>query len=312
MEIKIVFVFIILLLSVMPVDAADLNPQDAGEGMIKGGFDLIIISAADGLNSIWKDNMFSNGFNNNTNVSKQYGATRSAIFTFVSVNPQPATIEPIAAFEKKTVYVWAFLVFLFIFWTPIRNVLARANYSTYSSAFGDTDFSDSKYVGTLILLLASYFAPQFITFVLDICTVISQYAMLNVLDYIEPSLENAWVYLFMAIVEFGLSIFFVIRPWIIDVVYAASRLLAVWYFVGIWRGESSWVWQRFFKIVSLQPVCIFVACVFLIGIKWAGMENGAGGYLIMFAILFYLCYKWTVGDFNLPSKIGRLAFRRGL
>jgi hypothetical protein len=141
---------------------------------------------------------------------------------------------------------------------------------------------------------------------------LSSYAMMNILDYIAPSLENAWMYLFMAIGEAFVAVFFVIRPWIIDIVYAASRLLAVWYFMGIWRGEAEWVWNKYFKILLLQPVCIFVSCGCLIGIKNAGMENSAGPYFIMFLFIAYINYKWMFGNFGLHtvSRLTRYAYMK--
>jgi len=225
------------------------------------------------------------------------------------VNLQPNQIDAVQKIEDKTTPIWILIVVLYIFGNPIRNVLARAGYDTYSNAFGNPNLSDEKYIGTVILLILSYATPNVVLLLIQFCTIISQYFMLNVLDFIEPSLSNAWLYLFMALGEALLAIFFIIRPWVICIVYSVCKFLAVWFLIGIWRGEVSWIWMRFFKIMTLQPVCVFIACVCIVGIQWAGMGSSTGAYIIMFILLFYVCWKWMVGSFDLPARLGKMAIR---
>ena len=302
---KTVFVLIILLFSISIVSAAEgPSPEDAGAGMIKKGIDMVIMSLADALNQLWQGNMFSEDFNNNSNITEERGATLSAILTLVSANPNPQNIEPLEKFKDSTKYIWVFVVSLFIFGNPMINKYARALPDTYHSAFGDRYVSDEKFIGTTFLLIASYYAPHFVLMFLDISTALSKYFMLNVLDYIEPSLENAWMYLFMAIGELLLAAFFIIRPWAIDIFYGASILFALWYFLGIWREEAKWAWEKFFKITLMQVVCVFVACVCIISIKWAGLELVAGPYVIMFVFIAYICWKFLFGNFGLSAIKG--------
>jgi len=54
MDIKALAVLFVVLLSIVPVSAADLNPQDAGANMVQAGFDLVIRSLADGITSLWQ------------------------------------------------------------------------------------------------------------------------------------------------------------------------------------------------------------------------------------------------------------------
>lgn len=314
MNLKIITVLLILLFSIGTVHAEEgPTPEEAGAGMIKMGLDMMIMSLANALNSLWQGNMFSEDFDENQNITEERGATLSAILTLVSANPNPQNVEPIETFKNRTKYVWALLVACFIFGNPVINTYTRSHPETYRSAFGDRYISDEKFVGTTFLLMMSYYAPHFVLIVLDLTTALSKFFMLNVLDYIEPSLENAWMYLFMAIGELLLAAFFIVRPWAIDIVYGSSILLASWFFLGVWREEARWVWNKFFKITFLQTVCVFVTCVCIIGIKWAGLEFTGGVYVLMFAFIAYICYKFMFGDFGLSTLKGtaRLAiFKR--
>jgi hypothetical protein len=291
----------------------DYSAQDVGAGMFQKGMDLVIYEAADGISSIWKDNFLSQELKANQNITDEYGASRGLIFTFITMNPHPDQVEPIKKFEENTIATWAFLFIVFAFGMPIRNVIARASHSTYSNVFGEMDLSDNRYIVGAVLVISAFFAPKLVLLSIDICTTVSKYAMLNVLEYIAPSTENSFLYLMMAIGETLTAVFFVVRPWIIDIVYAASRLLAVWYFLGIWKEEVTWIWSKYFKVLLLQPVCIFVTCACIITIKWAGMENMPGVYIILFLFIAYINYKWMFGNFGVRtvSRAARYStFRR--
>jgi hypothetical protein len=310
MDLKALAVLLLVLLSIIPADAA--TEQDAGANMIQAGFDLVIRSLADGLKMLWSDNGTLKAYENNTNVTQRYGETRSSIMTFVSVNMEPDKIKPVQDFEGKTTPVWLLLVVFYILGNPIRNILARAGYNTYSDIFGRPNLSGEKYIGTVILLALSYATPNLFLVIIQACTIASQYFMLNVMDYIEPSLGNAWLYLFMAIGEALLAVFFIVRPFVICIVYSVCKLLAVWFLIGVWRGEITWIWSRFFKILTLQPVVIFVTCISIVGIQWAHLDQSPGAYIAMFFLLFYICYKWMTGNFDLPGRLTRLAVRSAL
>lgn len=251
MDLKPLAVLFVVLLSVIPVSAADLNPQDAGANMVQAGFDLVIRLLADGLRMLWADNGTLKALDNNTNVTQKYGETRSSIFTFITVNVEPDKIKAVQDIEDKTMPIWLLLVIFYILGNPIRNILARAGYQTYSSNFGSPNLSSEKYVGTVILLIMSYATPNLVLVFLQACRIISQYFMINIMDYIEPSLENAWLYLFMMIGEAFLAVFFIVRPFVICIVYAVCKLLVVWFLIGLLRGEITWIWTRFFKIMTL-------------------------------------------------------------
>jgi len=315
MDIKALAVLFVMLLSVVPVSAVgntSLTVQDTGAGIVQAGFDLVIRSLADGLRMLWADNSVLKAYDNNTGVTKKYGETRSSIFTFITVNTEPDKIKALQDIENKTTPIWLRLVVFYIFGNPIRNILARMGYQTYSNAFDIPNLSGEKYVGTVVLLILSYATPNLFLVFLRTCTVVSQYFMLNIMDYIEPSLDNAWLYLFMMLGEALLAIFFIIRPFVICVVYAVCKLLVVWFLIGIWRGEVTWIWSRFFKIMTLQPVTIFITCICIVGIQWANLGDSPGAYIGMFFLLFYVCYKWMTGNFDLPGKLTKLAVRSAL
>jgi hypothetical protein len=281
--------------------SVDYSESDYGASMVQKGLDLAVISLADGIASIWKDNRATNEFNKNSIVTEEYGATRGAIFTFVTVNPEPDKIGPIQKFESESKAVWAFLVCVFILGFVMFANIARANKSAYSYSLGDHDFSDSRFIGGSILCMAAYLAPKAVLVSLDLCTALSQFAMLNVLDYIEPSLENAYLYFMMTLGETLVAVFFIVRPWIIDIAYAASRLVVVIYFMGFFQDEIRWAFSKYVKVLLLQPVCIFFSCVCLIAVKWAGMENASGAYIIMFLFIAWINYKWMFSNFGVST-----------
>ncbi|MDD2286443.1 MAG: hypothetical protein PHQ11_13725 [Paludibacter sp.] len=284
----------------------DYSSQDVGASMIQKGIDACVLSLANAVGSVWKNNSVSEAFEDNSNVTNEYGATRGAIFTFITENPEPDNIEPISNFESNTKAEWAFLVCIFILGFVMVANIAKANQGAFNHALGDHDLSDSRFVGGAFLCMASYFAPKLVLLSIDVCEIISKFAMLNVLDYIEPSIENAWMYLFITIGEALVSIFFIIRPWVIDIFYAASRFLAVLFFMGLFVDEIRWVVSKYIRVLLLQPVCIFVACICLIAIKWAHMEDATGAYIILFLFVAYINYKWMFGNFGM-STIKRVA-----
>lgn len=276
----------------------DYSSQDAGASMIQKGIDSCVLALANAIGDIWKNNSVTNALDENSNVTEEYGATRGAIFTFITENPEPDKIEPIANFESNTKAEWAFLVCVFILGFVMVTNVSKANKGAFNHALGDHDLSDSRFIGGAILCMASYFAPKLVLLSIALCEVISKFVMVNVLDYIEPSVENAWMYLFMAIGEALVAVFFIVRPWVIDIVYAASRFIAVLFFMGIFTDEIRWVVNKYVKILLLQPICIFVACICLIALKWANMEDAAGGYLVLFLFVAYINYKWMFGNFG--------------
>jgi len=210
---------------------------------------------------------------------------------FMTINPEPQNIPEIAEFEKNSYYTWGILVVIFIFGMATATTIAKTNYQAYSKVLGERDLSEERFIWGSVMCIIAYFTPYYVLATLDLCTVISQYAMMNVLDYIEPSLDNAYMYFFMSLVDLGVAVFFIIRPWIIVIVYAASRILGVWYFSGFWHEEITWI-------------CI----------KWIGWEDGAGGYIIMFLLIAYINYKWMFSNWGLGTvtRAGKVAIlRRG-
>jgi hypothetical protein len=321
MDLKILALLFVVLMSITPAYAAQdntsLSKQDIGANMVYAGIELVVRSLADACNMLWQ--MPENGINNNfdnksikdfdqkANITANYGVTRSSIMTFVSINIQPDKIEAVQHTEERTTPIWLLLVIIYILGNPIRNILARMGYNTYNDIFGTPNLSGEKYIGTVILLIFSYATPNLVLLGNQACTMASQYFMLNIMDYIEPNLDNAWLYLFMAIGEAFLSIFFIIRPFVICIIYSICKLLAVWFLFGIWRGEITWIWSRYFKILTLQPVVILVTCICIIGLQWSHMDAVTGAYIAMFALLFYICYKWMTGNFDIPGRLVRMA-----
>lgn len=259
------------------------------------GFDLIIISFADAISSIWKNNIAVQKLGENEAVIEEYGLLRGGIFTLVSANIQPDEIEAIAEFEKNTKAEWVFLVCVYILGFVMFANIERAKRGIFASTLSKHDLSDSRFVGGAVLCMASFLAPRLILVALDVCTGVSQFFMINVMDYIEPSVDNAYMYLFMTIGESLIAIFFIIRQWAIDIVYVFSRFLVIIYIMGFFQDELLWVYSKFKKILALQPVCVGVACICLVAIKSANMEDATGAYILMFLFIAYILKEWMFG-----------------
>jgi hypothetical protein len=68
---------------------------------------------------LWADNGTLKAFDNNTNVTKKYGETRSSIFTFITVNIEPDKIKAVQDIEDKTTPIWLLLVVFYILGNPV-------------------------------------------------------------------------------------------------------------------------------------------------------------------------------------------------
>lgn len=287
-----------LLLIVLPGSAAedseDFEESDYAANIIQKGSDLIIINAADGLGSIWKNNTFTEGMNETQDVTDEYGATRGAITALVTVNPHPDQIPAIKNFEQNTKSEWIFLIAVYILSYVSASRLERSKRTIFTRALNNYDLSDNRFVAGVFACMASYAAPRVLLITYDVCTVVSKWAMIEVMDYIEPSAENAYMYFMMMIGETLVAVPFIIRQWVLDVGYAASRFLIVLFIMGFFQDEILWMWEKFKKILALQPVCVFVACIIMAAIKANGLENVGGAYVIMFFVIACFIKEWMV------------------
>ena len=282
-------------------EGTEFTKADFAAEIMKKGVDLIVIEAADGIASIWKNNTFSMGLQENQDVVNEYGATRGAITTLMVANPHPEEIEPIAKFEKEQVNEWAFLIAVFILTFLLADRAEKSKNTYFQKALVRYDLSESRFVVGVFACIASYGAPRILLFIYWVLSAVSKFTMIEVMDFIEPSAENAWLYFFMMIGETLVGVPFLIRHWVMDLAYAVCRLVVVIFVMGLFQDEILAMWRRFKLILIMQPVCVFVACAIIAIIKAYHAEDSAGLYIILFGMVAY-----TIKELLLPGKVAAM------
>lgn len=297
-EILIFAAFFVLIGCLMhPVAAAsdqNFSNEDYATSIAQKCSDGVIVHIADGIGSVWKNNTFSQSYNESSDVTEEYGATRGAITALVTAKAHPDQIDTIKKWDENSKNEWAFLVCIFIFTFLIVNKVKRTKELAFSKVLSDYDLSSNRFVFGVLACIGSYAAPRAVLLLDDICSVISKYAMVEIMDFIEPSTQNAIMYLCMMIGELLVAVPFIIRLWVIDTVYAASRFLVVLYIIGICQDQIVWIWIKFKRILEIQPVCVFAACIMLAAIKAEHMETNPASYVILFFVIAYIIKEWMV------------------
>ena len=293
--------FMFLLLS-FPAGAQEnsFTEEDYAANIIQKGSDLIIIKAAEGLASIWQNNTFSQGFEENQDVTDEYGATRGAITALIVTNPHPDQIPAIKKFEEESKAEWAFLIAVYILTYVYAVRLERSKRKYFTRALKNYDLSENRFVTSVFVCIASYAAPRALLIAYDVCTAVSKWAMIDVMDYIEPSADNAWMFFWMMLGETFVAIPFIIRHWVLDIAYAAVRFLIVLFMIGLFQDEIIWMWEKFKRILTVQPFAVFGTCVMLAAIKTSNMEDMGGAYAIMFFVIALFIKEWVF-----PGRITR-------
>jgi|GEM_PF-4775115 len=296
---KILISFLCLMLlsiAIHPAAAAEDNytNEDYAVSIAQKCTDGVIMHTADGISSVWQNSTFAMAYNDSSDVTHEYGETRGAITALVTAKPHPEKIETIQKWEENSKNEWAFLIVVYIFSFMLVNRVRRTKQTAFTKALSDYDLSDNRFIFGVFACIASYAAPRAILILSDICAAVSKYAMIEIMDYIEPSTNNAIMYLFMMLGEAFVAVPFIIRLWVIDTMYAAARFLVVLYIIGICQDEIAWIWEKFKKILAIQPVCVFVSCIMLAAIKAEHMEANPGAYAILFFTVAYVIKEWMV------------------
>jgi hypothetical protein len=287
-------------------EGTDYTKADYGASIVSKGADLIVLNVANAIGIIWQNNTFSKEFTEQENLTNEYGATRGAITSLMIANPHPEEVKPIKKFEEDSRAEWAFLICIYILSFVYASRLEHSKNHYFQRALSNYDLSENRFITGVFVCIASYVAPKVVLFLIDISSAVSKFAMLSIIDYIEPSTDNAYLYLMMMIGETIVAVPFIIRQWVLILAYAISRILIVLFIMGIFQDQILMAYEKFKLILALQPVCVFVACGIMLIIKWYGLENVTGMYIIMFLVIAYLIKEWLF-----PGPVNR-AISRGL
>lgn len=264
-------------------------------GGFETGFENVLIKAADAIGSFWKNSLVKHKADENGKVIDEYGNVRGGIFVGVTENVEPDKIGPVAEFQQKTKSDWALAVLVFLFGYTFAAKIQKTKSEVFEHALGNYDFSESRYIISSMLAVGSYIAPKCVILYVEIISYLSQRFMLPVMDYIEPSAENAFMYFFMTIGETLVGGGFLIRQWVITAAYAVASFLLLAYVYG-WQREKLkelFTWTR--KIIDLQLIAVATSSFCLIHIKWFNLENVGAPYLLMFLFIAYVMKNYLVG-----------------
>lgn len=273
----------------------EYTKSDWFAGGVETGFENILIKAANAIGSVWKNSLVKHKVDENGQVIDEYGNVRGGIFVGVTENVEPDKIGPVSDFQKKTKADWVLAVFVFLFGYTFAAKIQKTKNEVFAHALHNYDFSESRYVISAMLAVGSYMAPRAVILYVEIISYLSQRFMLPVMDYIEPSAENAYMFFFMTIGETLVGGGFLIRQWVITAAYALASFLLLAYVYG-WQREKLrelFTWTR--KIIDLQLIAVATASFCLIHIKWFHLENIGAPYLVMFLFIAYVMKNYLVG-----------------
>lgn len=264
-------------------------------GGVETGFENMLIKAVDTANSAWRGSLVADKVDENKAVIDEYGNVRGGVFIGVTENVEPDKNPDIQKFVTGTEAEWFWLVLTYLFGYTFAARIKRQTNVLFDQALKDYDLSDSRFVCGFGLCLASYSAPRLVIIAVEVCSRISQVFMLQVMDYIQPSADNAFMYIFMGVGEAVIGIPFVIRQWIITAVYATCRFLIVAFAIGIFKPELIRAYEYFKKILAIQPICVGLASFCLICIKTTHTETIGLPYAIMFITIAYILKNFMFG-----------------
>jgi len=241
-----------------------------------------------------------------------FGLSRGFIFSLVGYNINPEKIPIAKDYNDKNQNVAVILAVLFIIGEGLASSAAASNYPAYRNVFGEKDFSQKKYVGGGIAMIAGISASWIFRGIMIIIDLINAYMMIQVMDAIKPSLDNGLMYLFMCIIELVLAIFFMYRQVLIGAMYIASPLYGVMWASGYMKEFIDSIGDKFVRALIMQPLCIFVTCVAIVIMK--AMEWGVLGitilegddelllYVFLLIILVYTCLWCLFGKMTLVKR----------
>jgi len=278
-----------------PVLAADYSATDVGAGMVSAGIGQFFKDQINGMYS---------SFQNNTAINSQFGTARGALYTVITYVPDPYADPTIKSIFLNYRALSIFFVVLFIIGEFMNRNLARMKVS--ENVFGNRDLSTSKFVGGVAMCFLGLFANFIFMFALQVIRVLSQFAMSNVLDSIAPSPDNLILYVMMAICDFTVFIFFIIRFFIIYAVAVLCTVLAVLLVPESSRDFAKKSIDHIVRILLLQPVAIFFTCLGILVMKNLPVALQPFGYIGLTVFVFLVCLYMLIGDFEFIKKGGKV------
>lgn len=298
--VKIVYVLICLFLLCNRASASDYSATDAGADMVAKGIQKALIIAADSMYG---------AFNNNTDINEKFSTPQGALFNFSTQIPDPYNTPEVKKLSKNYRYLAIFFVILFILGEFMNRNLARMKVT--ESVFGSKDLSTSRFVGGITMCFIGLFANFIFIGALKVTEVLSQYAMFGVMDSIAPSPDNVVIYLGMAICDFCIMIFFIIRYYIIVAAAIVCTVIAVLWVPETTREFAQKTTEMIVRVLALQPAAVFATSVGILGLKNMPAIAQPLGYICLTIFVILTCWYFLFGDFKIIKKGGKILIKAG-
>jgi len=286
----ILFIFVFPL----PVLAEGLSATDAGADMVAKGGNLFVRSLIDGMY-------------NSTAINSNFGSIRGSLYTFITTVPDPYSIPQVKSIYSDYKNLAIYMVGLFIAGTWISRNIARTRIT--AGVFPKKDLSTENFIGGISMCFIALFANYMFMLALKITEIFSQIAMFNVMDSIAPNPDNLVLYAGMAVCDLTVSIFFIVRYFIIIAAAISCTVLAVLWVPESTRGFAKNTTIKIIRVLALQPAAIFAASIGIIGLKALNAAGAPGGYIGMTIFVFLVCYWFLFGNFEMIKKFGRSAIK---
>ena len=288
---------ILFLFLPLPVFGADYIPEDVAADAVKNG----------GVALIWQigDEIIKSGGGNESLSLVEM------VDNLATYNPNPYRFEVVQEMVGRNRVIALFFAVMAIFagCALASNQLAVADERNFMTS---SAMSKYRYLTMLKMLVAMlFFPPLIVLLMININKWITGLCMLDSLNYIEPGIENFWLYFWMTICYFALALMFAIRFWVCYVIVPSMCwVLGVMYAFELTRGVSIWVFNKFAALLVMQPVIVFVTslCLPFCSSPLLAISPGVGilAYLALIVVLFCIAWKFTFGSFGLFKWIGRL------
>jgi hypothetical protein len=268
--------------------------------MVAKGIQKVLIMLADSMYG---------AFNNNTEINNEFGTPQGALFNFSTHTPDPYNTPEVKRLSKNYYYLAVFFVILFIVGEFMNRNLARMKVT--ESVFGNKDLSTSRFVGGITMCFIGLFANFFFMGALKVTEVLSQYAMFNVIGSITPSPDNIVTYLGIALCDFCIIIFFIIRYYIIVATAIVCTVIAVLWVPEPTREFAQKTTEIIMRVLALQPAAVFATSVGVLALKNMPKEALPLGYICLAIFVVLVCCYFLFGDFKIIKRGGKILIKVG-
>lgn len=256
------------------------------------------------------------------NIYETFGWTRGFISSYITYNVDAENIPIAKDYNNMNTTLAVIIAVLFVIGEGLTTSVAAANYPAYQNVFGDKDFSQKKYAGGGISVIAGLGASWIFRGIITLINLVDAYMMFSVMEAIKPSVDTGIMYLAMAIIELLLFVFFFYRQMVIVAMYIVAPIYGVLWASGYFKEFIDSIGDKVLRALIMQPLCIFVTTVAILvmqvmeleiwGIKVWDADNELMLYVILLAILLYTCVWCLFGKMTLIKRTGNMLVKKAV